>query len=66
MADYITKCGQGDSREFCVTETIDWNGEVDSKGALRCTSPSNSIVTVHCADCGAPYSSKSFARLEFN
>ena len=66
MADSIAKCGECGCREFCVTETIDWDGVVDNTGVLRCANPSPSVATMHCADCGAPYSSKSFARLEFN
>ena len=59
-------CGQCGGREFCLTETIDWIGAVDHNGVLRCANPSPSAATMHCADCGALYSSKSFARLEFN
>jgi hypothetical protein len=65
MADYVTHCGRCGCREFRVTETIDWNGEVDDDGILACNS-GNSIDVIHCAECGAPYSSESFANLEFN
>ena len=58
MADYITSCGRCGCREFCVTETIDWDGEVDDDGVLGCRSS--------CAECGAPYSSENFANLELN
>jgi hypothetical protein len=64
MADYITKCSRCGCREFCVTETIEWRGDVDHNGILCCTNPDNSIATMHCAECGAPYSN--FATLEFN
>ena len=45
---------------------IDWDGEVDDDGILGCRSSGNSIDVIHCAECGAPYSSQSFANLEFN
>jgi hypothetical protein len=35
MADYITQCGRCGCREFCVTETIDWDGEVDTDLLIR-------------------------------
>ena len=66
VADYITQCGRCGCREFCVTETIDWDGEVDDDGILGCRSSGHSIDVIHCAECGAPYSSQSFANLEFN
>jgi hypothetical protein len=65
MAEHITKCGHCSCREFCVTETIDWDGEVDD-GVLGCRNSCNSIGSIHCAECGAPYSTESFANLEFN
>jgi hypothetical protein len=43
MADYITKCYQCGSREFCVTETIDWDGEVDDEGVLTSKSSGSNI-----------------------
>jgi hypothetical protein len=66
MADYITQCGRCGCREFCVTETIDWDGEVDDNGIPGCRNSGNSIDVIHCAECGAPYSTESFANLEFN
>jgi hypothetical protein len=42
------------------------DGEVDDDGILGCRSSGNSIDVIHCAECGAPYSSESFANLEFN
>jgi dissimilatory sulfite reductase (desulfoviridin) alpha/beta subunit len=66
MPDYIRLCGHCGCREFCVTEAIDWIGEVDDDGILGCKSSGNSIDNIHCAECGAPYSSKNFANLEFN
>jgi len=65
MADSITKCHQCGGRIFCVTETRDWSGPVGDDGWLLCTHTGTSIEIIHCADCGAPYSSKSFAGLEF-
>jgi hypothetical protein len=66
MADYITKCGRCGYREFCVTETIDWDGEVDDEGVLTCKSSGNTIDNIHCARCGAPYSAASFSNLGFD
>ena len=51
---------------ICVTETIDWDGEVDDDGILGCKSSGHSIDVIHRAEYGAPYSSESFANLEFN
>ena len=66
MADYITKCYQCGSREFCVTETIDWDGEVDDQGVLTSKSSGNTIDCIHCARCGVPYSAAHFRNLEFD
>ena len=66
MADYITQCGRCGCREFCVTETIDWDGGADDDGILACRNSLNSIDVIHCAECGAPYSIESFANIEFN
>jgi hypothetical protein len=65
MADYFTRCDQCGGRIFCVTETRDWSGPVGDDGWLVCRLNRRSIEIVHCADCGAPYSSKNFAGLEF-
>jgi hypothetical protein len=66
MIDYITQRVRCGCREICVTETIDWDGEVDDDGILGCRNSGNSIDNIHCAECGAPYSTESFANLEFN
>jgi hypothetical protein len=66
MADYITLCGHCGCRQFWLTEIIDWIGKVDDDGTLGCRNSGNSIDNIHCAECGAPYSSQSFANLEFN
>jgi hypothetical protein len=65
MADYITSCGRCGCREFWVTETTDWDSEVDD-GTLACRGSGNSIDVIHCPECGAPYSSEFFASLEFD
>jgi hypothetical protein len=65
MPDYITECTRCGCREFCVTETLDWDGEVDDTGLINCKSSGSTIENIHCAACGAPYSSECFANFEF-
>ena len=66
MAEHITKCGRCGCREFSVVETLDWRGEVDDAGLLGCSNPWNAIEDIRCVDCRAPYSSVSFAGIDFN
>jgi hypothetical protein len=54
MADYITQCGHCGCREFCVTETIDWDGEVDDDGILSCRNSSTQSVAFTVPNAARP------------
>jgi len=66
MANHITKCMRCGCRDFRVVETLDWRGEVDDEALLGCSNVWNSIESIRCADCGASYSTESFAEIIFN
>lgn len=65
MPEYLTKCTLCDCRQFCGTQTLDWDGEVDDNGVLACKGYRAPVNTVHCANCGALYWEKNFARFDF-
>lgn len=66
MANHITKCNRCGYRQFLVVETLDWRGELDDAGLLACTGAWNAIESIRCADCRVPYSTDSFAEIDFN
>ena len=66
MAKYITKCGRCGSREFTVDETYQWRAEIDDTGVLNCTNVIGGIDCICCTDCGEPYATDRFTRIDFN
>jgi hypothetical protein len=66
MAEYITRCIFCGSREFCVVETLEWDGVVDERGFLDCTGSENSVESIACGDCGEPHAQECFANFDHN